>query len=195
MDHDRYVLTGPPGEQLAAMLTLAVDAGVCPVKVGPARYTLETTPRVARNVVSQALRLGLPAMDELGDTPPPPAHLAALKVPAALRFVIALEQPPDHVSVVSTLAKTAPWLRMTVLHGAERIELHVARAIDLGLTVEYAGTDRYEVTGPTSAQIELTAAVSGQTPAAVRKSWRLTIDQVAIEDDGYAAPVTVEAAA
>lgn len=132
-----WLLEGPPGSVLQALVFEACAFGLAVERAGPA-YRV----RGARGVK---------------------AALAALAVEYGVEYGCAPEVPPvNFVNVTATARSKAPNVRTTIVHGAQAHAL-IAGAIDHGLTVERIGAYRFAINGPTARQMQWWATVQGVT--------------------------------
>ncbi|WP_088285945.1 hypothetical protein [Ideonella sp. A 288] len=156
-----WILEGPAGPVLQALVSEACAFGLAVERAGPAY-------RVRGDRGTKAA-------------------LAALAVEFGDAYGCAPEAPPvNGVNVTATTRAKAPTARTTVVHGTQAHAL-IAGAIDHGLTVERIGAYRFAVNGPTVVQMRWWAAVQGVTVDEAAAVFGLKPADIARED----APIAV----
>ena len=155
----RWQLVGPAGPGLDVIVASLTGAGVLVDVILPGTaYRLHASEHFLR---------GLSAAVE--------------KVPG---FRVALEEAPTESITLSTTAPPSPIPRRTItvngagVHAAKFVRM----AVDLGLTVQTVGMQRWAIAGPSATLISWAAAAWSRSEVEVLKALRLTAEQVAAED-------------
>lgn len=154
----RWVLSGPAGAHLDALVSGLIGAGVTiePIVAGE-RYRIDG---------------GTELLDVLA------GELAPVE-----GFALVRETPPtDTINMRTTATPSHPFRRSVTVHGIGAAPSFVARAVDRRLTVTPAGASRWEVSGRTAALVDWLAAIYAKTTDEVLALFGWTPESVAAED-------------
>lgn len=166
---DTWILSGPPGLPLDALIVCSVMLGMDPEPVVVSGSVHQY--RVAGDAEHKMQLVEMASKHEGHSVEP--------------------EVAPATGVYLSARISARNSARTTVVYGADPSVLSfVARAVGSGLSVALIGPHRYAVTGPTSRQMAWLAIAEGVPLADILSRWNLTPDLVAAED-ASALPVSV----
>lgn len=162
-----WVLAGPAGFAIDALLASAINAGLGADCIAPgSKYRLTGNNEWIAGYAAGVAKL--------------------------LDHSLTQEQAPSGaLNLSATVAPVCTPRRVTHVHGGNNAAYSLAaRAVDHGLRVTAAGINRWAVTGSSAVQMRWLAAATGKAPADVLKEWNTTADAIAAED-AHGVEVTV----